>query len=427
MGTMATYLLWIWCAFACGALLMPGQLNAEQSVPEEIRDLQAFYDTAKMYPSMTPRSYIKVGYGFLLSKIPGELPTYLVDPESPSSWVLRKIGDQSSEFTPERVDVTIAEGVAYLFLKPDTVKKGDKLEVAIRVRKRTATGEYRPYLIKNKDKVTIGETDSYTLQIEPGVVPDQELDDGTKKTVGHFQIKLDVPSLIQNEKIARFYIKSDNLFSTSSLDKTTKVELKAGAERSLTRFWYIPFNGELMIIGNQTFENGSFVASVGSKTILPWGWTRPYLFRDGIKAPVSPEFELSLQYERRFEQDLQVAVRHANKNSARVFGQVSWNPIHLLPGKDYSPRDISIELLAKGWWFPEEKTNRGNRVSSLEGRLELSLLVPLSVINISDGKLIKTPTTGAASRLRIKYSDGANEANGFTRSSEFTFAVEVLK
>ena len=392
----------------------------------EIEDnLFATHETAKIYPSLTPRSYIQVGYGHLLDD-----PTTYEPPAAqvPGTWLLRKTGE-ATLFSPEKVEILEhageKKGVAYLILKPHTVKKGDKLVVCMKVMRKGNGSEL--VLLRNKGIVDVkSDPDSYTLRIEPTTAPNQQLNDGTKKTVGQFQLKLDVPSLIPDQNIARFYLKSENLFSTASEDKTSKVDIKAGAMRSLLPSWYVPWGLEGRLIGNQTFKNGSFIASARAATILPWKWSSSFLFNDAVKAPVSPEFDLAAQYERRFEQDQQAVMSHANEDSFRLFGQVAWNPIHLLPGKGFTARDITLEMLAKGWWFPDEKTNMGNRVSKLEGRLEVSLVVPLAGLNLS-GIFIKAPIEGTGSRLRIKYSDGANEANGFTHSSEFTLSVEVLK
>jgi hypothetical protein len=274
--------------------------------------------------------------------------------------------------------------------------------------------------------------DNYTLKLEPNIAPNQELVNGTKKTVGQLQFKLDVPSLIANSNVARVYLTTDNLFSTDGKDKSSKIDLKFGAERSLLNSWYVPGNIEAKLTGDQRFANSSFILSSGVKTILPWAWTKSLLFNSLIKAPISPEFEFSAQYQRRLRQDAEGLKKHPDKNSFRVFTQMSWNPIHLLTGKEFSPDDVSLELLGKAWWFPFEKTSGGISVHKLEGQFEASLLIPFGRLNISSQpggllSFIKKPESGTNTRLRIKFTRGANEATGFKHVSQFTIGVEASK
>jgi hypothetical protein len=41
--------------------------------------------------------------------------------------------------------------------------------------------------------------------------------------------------------------------------------------------------------------------------------------------------------------------------------------------------------------------------------------------------VLKTVAGGINGRIRLKYADGANEANGFKTSSEFTVSMEVIQ
>jgi hypothetical protein len=420
-------------------LLAPARLLAQQPVLEDTTDLSVFFDTAKAYPSLTPRTFIKVGFGAIFD-ITG-VDTF--NPASPGVYILEKLdaaGNPSGEkFHPERVDVVTVggeqQGVAYLSLdaRSSGLKTGDKFRLGMLVQHRTSTGGSQPKIFWHSGgAVTVPSLDNYTLKLEPNIVPNQALTDGTKKTVGQFQFKLDVPSLVANNNVARVYLVTDNLFSTDGKDKSSKVDIKLGAERTLLNSWYVPGNVEAKLNGDQRFKNSSFILSTGVKTILPWAWTKSLLFNSLVKAPISPEFEFSAQYQRRLRQDAEAFKKHPDKNSFRGFTQVAWNPIHLLTGKKFSPNDISLELLGKAWWFPFDKTSDGAHVRKLAGQFETSLLIPLGGIKIADqlgGPLsfLKKPDSGANMRLRIKFTRGANEATGFKHVSQFTFGVEASK
>lgn len=120
-------------------------------------------------------------------------------------------------------------------------------------------------------------------------------------------------------------------------------------------------------------------------------------------------------------------MRHPDEDTFRLFGQMAWNPVHVFTGGNYSPYDPSLEILVKGWWFPEEKTNAGTRAREFEGQLALSFLVPLMRFPLADGVFFQKPPDGANPWLRVRYTYGANEAKGFARSSELTVGIEVLR
>jgi hypothetical protein len=332
--------------------------------------------------------------------------------------------------------------------KSNGLKKGDKINVGLCVNKEISPGQIRQILVWHTDNpdsttratITVPDIDTYTVQATPDYVPEQELTDGTKKAVGQLKFKLDVPSLVRNNNIARFYFNTDNVISTNWKDKSSKIEMKFGAERSLTRNWYVPGNLEAKVNGDQRFKNSTFIATGGVKTIIPWGWTRRALFNQLIRAPVSPEFGINAEFHHRLKQDVASKAKFPNKNSFALTGQFIWLPIQLFtknctdaegnPNIDlcYSAKNISLELAAKGWWFPYEKTLAGTKVGKLEARAEISLLIPFPFINnISEKFAFKTENGGFASRLRFKYVTGANEAAGFKHSSQFTVGVELIK
>jgi hypothetical protein len=435
MYHMTRLLLTLSCIISIYGLAASTPLMAQQPSSETTADLSVFFDTAKVYPSLTPRTYIKVGFGAIFDPT-----TRTFNEASPATYLLQKLdatGNPTGDiFHPERVDVVTVrgqiQGEAYLYLdaKSRELKAGDKMRVGILTQFRTPTGGTRPVTFWNTDSITVPTLDNYTLQLEPDIVPEQELVDGTKKSVGHLKLRLDVPSLIANRNVARFYFVTDNLFSTNGKDKSSKVDLKFGAERTLLNSWYVPGNIETNVTGDQRFSNSSFKLSSGVKTILPWAWTKSLLFNSFVKAPISPEFQVSAQYQRWLRQDAATRKKFPDKNNFMLSAQMAWNPIHLLTGKGFSTNDISLELLGKGWWFPYQRTSSGTRVQKLEGRFEMSLLIPVGKLTTSDAGILsflKKPDSGMNNRIRVKFIRGANEATGFKHVSQISVGIETSK
>jgi hypothetical protein len=155
-------------------------------------------------------------------------------------------------------------------------------------------------------------------------------------------------------------------------------------------------------------------------------------------------FSLNAEYHNRLKQDALFKSRFPGKSSFAMSSEFTWLPIQFLTGrctdkKDvemeemteaernscFSAKNISLELRAKGWWFPKENNLTGGKVRRLEGRAEVSLLIPVG--NIADQFLFKKSKGNFTSRIRLKYVTGANDASGFKRSSAFTYGIELIK
>ncbi len=427
-------------------------LKAQCSLPnttEQFSTLNSVYDNFKVYPSLAPRAYVKISYNAFV-------PPEFFDANKLSNFFIVKDGENCvKRLKIERFETF--SGINYLIFdaKSNGLKKGDNLNIGILVEIRDNTGRVAQKLLEwdstdgtTRRKIPVPEIDTYTLKATPNVVPDQELTDGTKKTVGQLKFKVDVPSLITNNNVARFYFNTDNVISTNWKDKNSKLEMKLGAERSLFTGWYVPINFETKVNGDQRLKNATFVASSGIKTIIPWAWTKKGLFNQLIRAPVSPELGLSAEYYRRLKQDATSLTKFPKKDSFALAGQFNWLPIQLFTrsckakdangndtgGEDFdrcfSAQNISLELSAKGWWFPYEKTLTGTKVKRFEGRGEISLLIPIRS-SIFDQFLFKKKDDvnpiNATQRIRIKYIVGANDAAGFKRLSQLTFGIELIK
>lgn len=258
--------------------------------------------------------------------------------------------------------------------------------------------------------------------MNPQAAPSAELTDGKKRDVGQFGVTVDVPQLVPKVTFARTYFNTDNLISTDERDKKSKVDGKIGVERSLTSSWYLPGHVEAESQGDQAGVNLSFLLGSGLKTVLPWAVTKPVLFNPAFQIPLSPTFDFDVQYERRINQDAQSKLKFHNVNGMRIHEQNSLKPIRLLPGwlHDKAPW---IELNGQAWYLPLDEDKNGKSTPRLEGAGDASLLIPTAAIPFSS----YLQSAGAQTRIRIKYSGGANESTGFKHSHQFTAGIEVAK
>jgi hypothetical protein len=438
------------------ALLLPGNVFSQVCPTNNVNDVQyqkfnADYNTFKVYPSMSPRSYLKVSYDFLEST--PDLPSYFIfDPNNWSNFIIVKDGetDLKKRLKVERIDNFA--GVRYIVLdaKSNGLKKGDKINVGLCTQRRSNSQNVLFWdtddnTSKIRATTEITKIDNYTLILTPDIVPEQELIDGSKRDVGHVNFKFDVPSIVRNTSGARLYFNTENVISTDWKDKASKLEMKFGAERSLLRNWYVPGNIEAKVNGDQRMKNSTLVLSGGVKTILPWAWTKKALYNSFIRAPISPVIGINAEYHNRLKQYPLFGSNFPQKSSFALSSEFNWLPIKLFANCKSDDKDqvkgdakkkdaefdecvsadrISLELSAKGWWFPRESTLTGEKVRKLEGRAEISLLIPVG--NIANQFLFKNEKEKITSRIRLKYVTGANDAAGFKRSSVFTYGIELI-
>jgi hypothetical protein len=414
-------------------------------------DLEAIHDTATWYPSLIRRSYVRIIYRFLRDSGRSPDPRVIASPEQlalPSAWVARKIKfDQArkewvsqGDIPIESVDVTTSPNQAYIFLQRGSVAKGDILEVGLSSLVAAVGDPPTPAeILYRKDNDTPADPSDdafvqvrgeviprYTLDLRPEQVHDQELIGGGKKDLGQLTAKFGIP-LVSDGADVSVYFDGDNVLSTDSRDKSAKLDVKLGARRNLARFRYIPGFVEARFLSNQAFTHSSAVISAGVSGNIPWGWARNLLFNSFVKAPVSPELSLGLQYENRLRRDIRLSGGNAQTSVPRVFGQLSWTPIYFDPGKGEeslsASKAISLEVLAKGWWFLDDLNIAGGRTRTTAGQLELTLGVPLGTVNFFNA----SADAGTVRLLELKYVAGANEGSGFLDSNRFTFGLRLLK
>ncbi|HXJ44180.1 MAG TPA: hypothetical protein VNH18_33140 [Bryobacteraceae bacterium] len=267
---------------------------------------------------------------------------------------------------------------------------------------------------------------NFAMTLGPSVVPGEVLTSGPKRAVGQLTVAFDEMTLTPGWMGARTYLKTASVISSDAKDTKSNVNLALGLERSLLKRWYVPFHVETKLLGDQVLDNASWVSSAGVTTLVPWGWTRGLLRNWLLEAPISPDFGLDAQLERRLRQDAQSRKNFLDKDAFRLYAHSTWARIRLLKGSG-AGEPVEMEVAGSGWYLPGQHTGGPTGkilVDRLEGLLEVSVLVPVSKITVSSMGLT-TPTQGTKSVVRVKYSHGANEANGFRHSSSLSLGVEV--
>lgn len=410
------------------AATLPDSCSAETF--DETR-VDAVNDTVKMYPSLTPRSVVLAKYGQLLAA--GDT----LDAQRNTVWALVTIqsGKLVAEATPRRVDVQgLEQGrVAQLFFDASQVTPEKVYRLVVASRRRVpGTAETRVICTLFAGDLQFARTDPFTFKVKPTVAPNADLVGGGTSHVGRLEIDFDAPSLIPND-FANVYFGASALLSTNERDAKTKIETKLGLERSLFDSWFTPMHLDLKYIGNQRGSDQSVVASLGLETILPWAWTADLLWNNVVKAPISPTIDASAEYERILKED----GTKSRRDQPRLSAGFHWSPIYLLPGllggKDVLARNVSLDIKGRVWGFPDEKRNDANFRDPFEYRVELSLVIPTPMLNVSEvsSHLLKGigggGLLGGSVRIVLKYITGADESNGFRNSSDFAFKLEYVK
>ena len=242
-----------------------------------------------------------------------------------------------------------------------------------------------------------------------------------KRPVGQLNVVFDELSLTHQS--FRTHLATDSVISTDAKDNSSNVNLLFGAERSLLSSWFLPWHVDTKLTGDQVVDNLSWVSSTGLTTNLPWAWTRAVLNNPVLDAPVSPEFTVEAQSERRIRQDAASQKKFLDKDAFRLHGKGSWTPLRLLRG-DGTGNFVSMEITGEGWYLPGQHTSANIRKGRLEGAFSTSVLVPVGTLTASGTGLTGS---GARTRIRIQYALGANEANGFRHYSNLSIGVEATK
>jgi hypothetical protein len=404
-----------------GLLLAATPVLAQPSVPCD-DTIEFSFEQATLYPSLRPTYYLRI--------LPGEFQSSPFKEGWWRDWRNYTISVNGKPIS-EPLTLTWDKRQASIFVgfHSGMLKKGDKIALQVKMPKSPGMPDGCAKGIKQgvqppEREVTVPDLSSYAATVEPSWLPKQELRNGVKRDVGHLDVKLDFPSLPTGGP--RLYLKGNQVLSTDGKDKATQLEGILGATGALKGGWFIPWHVDAEILGDQTVDNGSFIASGGIRTILPWGWTRPLLWNGVVRAPFSPELEFSGQYERRLKQDAESLKTFRDPSAFRLFSQLIWSPIHLATGSGYSKEDVSVEFAGKGWFIPNQTNDVGRKFHRLEGYFATSLLVPVRKFALGAG-LSPTGEGDAKQRIRLKYSYGANEAAGFKHVHQLSLGFEVVK
>ena len=403
----------------------------------------AAYRDEVTYPSLTPRHVVKLDFGDwsgIWSAFGG----------TPASWDplnnTAPFHDRSRYFvkrldTGERVqfervefpkcakdDVNCTTGddyfSAYLVFRAGELSKG--LMVTVYLVAPGQTGDPTDAANPRSADITIPALPPVQLALTPSYVPDAVLADKSKRNVGHLAVNL----LTQDTNLwrghARSYFKTDALFSSDHKDPANKFDARwMVAERALPGSWYLPVFLESKAVGDQRAENLSWVNSAGISGLIPWAWTRKALTGDLVQIPVSPIWRFSIQNEYRAIQTQAAKKKFPDNNAMRVFGELTWDPIRLLPGRGTDT--LTLELAGRGWYLPSDRNQFNQKIERLEGQIEVSLLVPITKFMFDSPSLVSNDASAAKQRIRIRYAAGANEAQAFEHSSQLSLGVEFVK
>jgi hypothetical protein len=340
-------------------------------------------------------------------------------PESPFSYSVVDTKTKN-RVTIRRLEFPIVGGapdytLGYLELDA-AVQNGDSYEVSL-------VGAGRRVVAKTKSPVAVKGFQTYNLNLNPQAAPGESLTSGTKRDVGQLSVSMGKPNVLE-WSFARTYVESSDLFSTDERDSKSKFEASAGMERSLTPAWYVPMHLESKIQGDQTAQNLSFLEQLGLQTVIPWHRLKPVLYNPVLQLPVSPTISVDAQYEHRINQDSQSKKKFPDQNDFRLNPTIGWVPIRFLPGL-IGQDSVDFELNLKGWYLPFDQTKPGGK-RRFEAYGDASVLIPLSKLSFLGPALtFLTSNDPNKARIRVKYSAGANDANGFKHSRVWSYGIEV--
>jgi hypothetical protein len=392
-------------ALTCGISLL-GQAKAPAKTSAPLTDTITIEDQVdRLYPSLVPVHELKV-------VSPDRKRIKLTPAKTDYSVSVNgKVADNVLLGVRSVVDGVTGETnpeVVYLILRGRVFNKGDKVQVS-----------FHQHASK---EIKVSSATSVSLSLTPNFVQSEALTNGQKRPVGQLNVAFDELSLTSTTPF-RTHLTTSSTFSSDAKDNSSNVNLLFGVERSLMRSWYLPWHTDTKMIGDQVIDNLSWVSSTGVTTIVPWGWTRSFLNNPVLDAPVSPEITLDAQIEHRIRRDAAAQKKFADKDAFRLHGSGSWTPIRLLKG-DGNGDYVSLELAGQGWYLPHQHDFANVLKDRLEGYFQASVLVPVSKVAVSDTGLA-TAQKGTKTQIRVQYSLGANEANGFKHSSRLSIGVEA--
>jgi hypothetical protein len=299
-------------------------------------------------------------------------------------------------------------------------------------------------------KFPAGTTSSFSAT--PQGVPDEAMNNGTKRDVGQMNVAYSVPFIGRSPVL----FNTTDVFSTDSEDAKSAWAATVGASHGLFRAWYTPVQITETVQGNQSASNVSAVTSLSISGLVPWYWSRTVLNNDLIDAGLAPEFSLAGAYTRRIEQLVTAKTPRLAENDASVNPSLTVGAFYLLPkacaryqawikkGSSANPtvaggqsqgavqdsgstsRQFCVALQPDLglYYLPLDKTKAGSEEA--EGYGDISILIPLTDLNFNSFQLVKADGL-VNSQIHIKWSDSVNAANNYARTRQWTFGIEVMK
>lgn len=430
----------------CNVALAVGPCPAAP-VPASVSMSLAYDRSVKMFPSLTPRIELKISTINLVNVV-GDENRFIAQSGIPAAYLVMRqnpaTGDYNQPVKVEAIDNDLLfshppganneQHLVYLQLAPGELHTGDHIKVCLL----TAPAEGRPQTNYESEDLSVTVPVGYTINVTPSYVAKQELNNGQKRDVGHFDLNFDVPYVPASPRFAAWYWTGKSTLSTDGKDKSSAVSVATGLRRNLLRTTYLPAFLEAKGYGNQTADNASAMVQAGFNALFPswkkvanWG---DWLSNSVLDAPVPPELTFAVQNEWRIEQDPDTKKKFPGERSFRLFAQTNWAPILLLPppkdSRTIDPGALSIEFLGKAWYMPHEQRLDGAFVQRLEGDVEISLLIAVSKLSFTrqkDDSISLTSGDAPKQRIRLKYMRGANEANGFTHVHQLSIGIESSK
>ncbi len=390
-----------------------------RAMSQEVPDLTVNFVATKAYPSLRPVALLRVHTGAAIGVNESYWTSIGFRPGSSSSYSVVDARTRN-RMTIRSLEFPIVGGgpdytLAYLELDA-SARNGDSYEVSL-------LGTGGTPVAKMKSPVVVKGFQTYSFNLNPQAAPGESLTSGAKRDVGQLNVSMGKPDLL-GWSFARTYVETTDLYSTDERDSKSKFEATAGIERSLTPAWYVPMHVESKVQGDQTAQNLSYLSQLGLQTVLPWHRLKAVLYNPVLQIPVSPVISLDGQYERRINQDTQSKKKFPDHNDFRLKPTIAWVPIRFLPGL-IGQDSVDVELNLKGWYLPFDQTKPAGR-QRFEGYGDASVLIPLSRLTFLGPALtFLTSNDPNKARIRVKYSAGANDANGFKHFRLWSYGIEV--
>jgi hypothetical protein len=411
-----------------------------QPVPTQI--LSGAFTVVKMYPSLFPRELIQVAahpdlfHGYTL-------PDHLGDA---SVWFIKLAKRDGNTVNPPRyfhpvsVDVTTVSGNALLYLDSGDLQTGDEVQVGLLVN----GGKTILWDVTEKDAANLLKINipSNVPTLTPNYVSDQELNNVKKTPVFHLGIKADLKKLTPNPiGGGTLSLVTDDLLSTQSQDKATKVDVHLAWIRSISSRIYLPVNIALGGTSNQAFTKKDALASIGIER-TPYYPNQPW--KTLVDNPVYfMEYPPSLNAEMQWPFASSVKPSdnpaYANPKSLRVLGKITTGPMYLLPAIVKPSKKIPfITATYNHWAFLDAEGTSGVAAKSKADQYDLALYIPPSLLGLQPSPT-KPDAGGAATPAgtpwvsetkqitygKLSYSRGANPANAFKDNKTISYGLEV--